>query len=88
MVMSACTTVNRRILVNITNMANHDAETVLEKVSNNIDGVRDVKGVKAEPTPAASSLPASEQVSRSTGEIINKTTDRINGKTVRIQIIF
>ncbi|XP_076235139.1 uncharacterized protein LOC143179709 [Calliopsis andreniformis] len=79
--MSACTTVNRRILVNITNMENHDGKTAMEKVSNNIDEIRDVKGVKAEPTPAASSLPASEQVSLSTGENIDDATNHVNGKT-------
>ncbi|KOC64711.1 Protein HEXIM1 [Habropoda laboriosa] len=52
----------------------------MEKVSGGIDEVRDVKGVRAEPTPAASSLPASKQVSLSTGENINKN-DYMNGKT-------
>ncbi|OAD56910.1 Protein HEXIM1 [Eufriesea mexicana] len=52
----------------------------MEKVSDGIDKVRDVKGVQAEPTPAASSLPASDQVSLSTGENINKY-EYINRKT-------
>ncbi|XP_053986387.1 protein HEXIM1 [Hylaeus volcanicus] len=78
--MCACTTANRRILVNITNMEDHNVKITTEKVSGGIDEVRDVKGVKAEPTPAASSLPATEQVSHSTGEYI-KEGDHVNGKT-------
>ncbi|CAK9813518.1 Protein HEXIM1 [Anthophora quadrimaculata] len=78
--MSACITANRRILVNITNMENHDVKTLMEKVSGGIDEVRDVKGVRTEPTPATSSLPASKPVSLSTGENINKN-DYINRKT-------
>ncbi|XP_003707460.2 uncharacterized protein LOC100881876 isoform X1 [Megachile rotundata] len=77
--MSACTAVNSRILVNITNMESHNVKTVMEKVSDDIDEVRDVKGVQAEPTPAASSLPASKQVPLPIGENINKT-DCINEK--------
>ncbi|XP_076763943.1 uncharacterized protein LOC143431243 [Xylocopa sonorina] len=78
--MSACTIANRRILVNITNMESHGVKTVMEKVSGGIDEVRDVKGVQAEPTPAASSLSASEQVSLSSGENINKH-DYVNRKS-------
>ncbi|XP_068982344.1 protein HEXIM1 [Bombus flavifrons] len=78
--MSASTTANHRILVNITNMENHDVKTVMEKVSGGIDKVHDVKGVQAEPTPAASSLPVTEQVSLSTGENANRN-DYINKKT-------
>lgn len=65
-------------------MENHDVKTVMEKVSDGIDKVHDVKGVQAEPMPAASSLslPVSEQVSLSTGENINKN-NYINKKTVR-----
>ncbi|XP_029036509.1 uncharacterized protein LOC117603117 [Osmia lignaria lignaria] len=77
--MSACTTVNSRILVNITNMDNHNGKTVMEKVSDDIDEVHDVKGVQAEPTPAASSLPASEQVPLPIGKNINKS-NYINDK--------
>lgn len=80
--MSASTTANHRILVNITNMEDHDVKTVMEKVSGGIDKVHDVKGVQAEPTPAASSLPVTEQVSLSTGENANRN-DYINKKTVR-----
>ena len=82
MVMSTSTIVNRRILVNITNMEDHDAKTVMEKVSGGIDKIRDVKGVQAEPTPAASSLPLTEQVSLPSGENINRN-DYIDKKTVR-----
>ncbi|XP_076638001.1 uncharacterized protein LOC143350082 [Colletes latitarsis] len=78
--MCTCTTANRRILVNITNMEDHNVKTMMEKVSGGIDELRDAKGVKAEPTPAASSLPVSEQVSLSTGENI-KEGNYINGKT-------
>ena len=80
--MSTSTIVNRRILVNITNMEDHDVKTVMEKVSGGIDKIRDVKGVQAEPTPAASSLPLMEQVSLPSGENINKN-DYIDKKTVR-----
>ncbi|XP_017891579.1 protein HEXIM1 [Ceratina calcarata] len=76
--MSACTAANHRILVNITNMENHDATG---KVSGDVQ-VHDVKGVQAEaePTPAASSLPASGQPTLSIGENINKN-DYVNKKT-------
>lgn len=81
-VMCTRTTVNRWISVNITNMGDQNDKTPVEKVSVGVDEVHDVKGVKVEPTPAASSLPASEQKSHSTGENINEGA-YINGKTVR-----
>ncbi|KAK1118354.1 hypothetical protein K0M31_015056 [Melipona bicolor] len=80
MVMSISTIVNRRILINITNMEDYDVKTVMEKVSGGIDKIRDVKGVQAEPTPAASSLLLTEQVSLPSGENINKN-DYIDKKT-------
>lgn len=67
-------------------MEDHTVKTTMEKVSGGIDEVRDVRGEKAEPTPAASSLPALEQVSLSTGENINES-DYINGKTVRYKLL-
>ncbi|KOX70389.1 Protein HEXIM1 [Melipona quadrifasciata] len=78
--MSISTIVNRRILVNIMNMEDYDIKTVMEKVSGGIDKIRDVKGVQAEPTPAASSLLLTEQVSLPSGENINKN-DYIDKKT-------
>lgn len=84
--MSANTTANHRILVNITNMENHDVKTVMEKVSGGIDKVHDVKGVQAEPTPAASSLSVTEQVSLSTGDNTNRN-NYINKKTVRYLLL-
>ncbi|CAD1469518.1 unnamed protein product [Heterotrigona itama] len=78
--MNTSTIVNRRILFNITNMEDHDAKTVMEKVSGGIDKIRDVKGIQAEPTPAASSLLLTEQVSLPSGENINKN-DYIDKKT-------
>ncbi|XP_043495321.1 protein HEXIM1-like [Polistes fuscatus] len=64
--MSTCATVNRPILVNITNMEDQN----LEKASDAIEeiGVHDAKGVKEVSTPATSSLLSSKQVSRSSGE--------------------
>ena len=79
-VTSACTVANPRIVLNITNMESRDGDTAMEKVSGGINGVRDVKGVKAEPTPVASSLLASEQVSLSAGGNINNA-NYTNGKT-------
>lgn len=61
-------------------MENHDVKTVMEKVSGGIDKVHDVKGVQAEPTPAASSLSVTEQVSLSTGDNTNRN-NYINKKT-------
>ncbi|XP_076657399.1 uncharacterized protein LOC143361693 isoform X1 [Halictus rubicundus] len=85
--MCTCTTVNRRILVNITNMDDKNDTTLVEKVSVGVDGVQhDVKGVKAEPTPAASSLPSSKQDSHSTGENTNETT-YFNGRTCAKSVI-
>ncbi|XP_076226169.1 uncharacterized protein LOC116427352 [Nomia melanderi] len=67
-------------------MEDQNDKTPVEKVSVGVDEVHDVKGVKAEPTPAASSLPASEQKSHSTGENINEGA-YINGKTCAKTII-
>ncbi|XP_071868938.1 uncharacterized protein [Bombus fervidus] len=78
--MSGSSTANRQILVNIINMESHNVKTIMEKMSGGIDKVHDVKGVQAEPTPAASSLPVTEQVSLSTVENANRN-DYINKKT-------
>ncbi|EZA53444.1 hypothetical protein DMN91_005169 [Ooceraea biroi] len=43
-------------------METAEAETTAEKAPGGADGVRDAKGVKSEPTPAASSLPIAERV--------------------------
>lgn len=67
-------------------MDNHNGKTVMEKVSDDIDEVHDVKGVQAEPTPAASSLPASEQVPLPIGKNINKS-NYINDKIVRYRFL-
>ncbi|KAF7401030.1 protein HEXIM1-like [Vespula maculifrons] len=78
--MSTCATVNRPILVNITNMEDQSAKETVEKASDGIeDGVHDAKGVKEVSTPAASSLLSSRQVSRSSGENAD-TKARHNGK--------
>lgn len=83
-VMSTCATVNRPILVNITNMEDQSAKETVEKASDGIeDGVHDAKGVKEVSTPAASSLLSSRQVSRSSGENAD-TKARHNGKNVSI----
>lgn len=64
-----------------------EAETTTEKVSGGVrdGGIRDAKGVKAESTPAASSRPVVEQVSRPAGENTERQpiVDRSNGKNVR-----
>lgn len=82
--MSACAAANRRILVNITNTEAYEAKQTMEKASGGVDGgVRDVKGVEAEPTPAASSV---GQLSRPIGEDPNKI-DCLNGKTCTKSLI-
>nr|XP_033328151.1 protein HEXIM2 [Megalopta genalis] len=86
--MFTCITVNRRILLNITNMDDKNGKTCEKIFSVGVDKVYDVKGVKAEPTPAAaaSSLPASKQDSHSTGENINETS-YFNGRSCAKSII-
>lgn len=84
-VMSACAAANRRILVNIMNTEAYEAKQSMEKASGGVDGggVRDVTGVEAEPTPAASSV---GQLSRPIGEDPNKI-DCLNGKTCTKSLI-
>ncbi|KAG7202569.1 hypothetical protein KM043_009765 [Ampulex compressa] len=60
-------------------MEGHDACMAMEKALGGVDGVRDVKGVKVGPTPAASSLQVLEHPSRPVGENTNRV-DCINGK--------
>ncbi|XP_014600035.1 PREDICTED: protein HEXIM1-like [Polistes canadensis] len=64
--MSTCATVNRPILVNITNMEDQNLEKATDAIQE--IGVHDAKGVKEVSTPATSSLLSSRQVSRSIGE--------------------
>ncbi|KAI4500956.1 hypothetical protein M0802_003759 [Mischocyttarus mexicanus] len=68
--MSTCATVNRPILVNITNMEDQNLKEMTEKTSAGIkeNGVHEAKGVEEVSTPATSSFLSSRQVSLSSGE--------------------
>lgn len=72
-----------RIPVRIAGMELHRPATGPKKVSGGVDdGVRDAKGVEDGPTPATSSPPAAERVSRSVGETAERAADCPNGGNV------
>lgn len=66
-------------------MEPHRTDAAARKASGGADdGVRDAKGVEAEPTPATSLPPvAAERVPRSVGENAERNVDCANGRNVR-----
>jgi len=62
-----------------------EAKTMAEKAPGGTDRIRDAKGIKSEPTPAASSCPINERMPQSVGENANNV-NYSNGKNVRTNL--